>query len=156
MASGGPPIGRRLAALSWAERLLLIEAAGWLALARLAVVLLPFRVTSRRLGTHMAETSAADVPGAETSLRRVAWAIGAVARRTPWRSKCLEQAIAAKAMLRARGLPSTMYVGLARSPAAEWPSIDAHAWVRCGSVNVTGGSRVDRYAVVSTFADLAR
>jgi len=145
-----------LARLSWGERSLLVEAVSWLAVARLTVVLLPFRVASRHLGTHMAETPGADEPGATQDLRRIAWAIGAVARRTPWRSKCLEQAIAAKAMLRVRGLPNTMYVGVARPAEGGKVPLEAHAWLRCGSVHVTGGVRVERFAVTATFADPGR
>jgi hypothetical protein len=78
---------------------------------------------------------------------RVRWAIDAAARRTPWRSKCLEQAIAGKWMLRRRGIASTMYLGVVHNP------FEAHAWLRVGRMNVTGGSRVDRYAVVATFAE---
>jgi hypothetical protein len=110
------------------------------------VVVLPFRVLARRLGVRHAETpaSATDNPG----LGGIAWAIGAAARRAPWRSECLEQAIAAKAMLRRRGVASTLYLGMARDP------VGAHAWVRVGDVNVTGGRDVARYAVVASFADV--
>ncbi|HEX8054627.1 MAG TPA: lasso peptide biosynthesis B2 protein [Thermoleophilaceae bacterium] len=122
------------------------EAVAYLALARVAVVVLPFRVLARRLGVRHAETpaSATDNPG----LGGIAWAIGAAARRAPWRSECLEQAIAAKAMLRRRGVASTLYLGMARDP------VGAHAWVRVGDVNVTGGRDVARYAVVASFADV--
>jgi hypothetical protein len=79
---------------------------------------------------------------------RVAWAIGAAAGRVPWRAGCLEQAIAAKAMLRRRGIASTLYLGVTRDP------VGAHAWLRVGDVNVTGGRDVARYAVVASFADV--
>jgi hypothetical protein len=126
----------------------LVEAVGCLALARLAVVALPFRVLARRLGVPHAETSM--TASLDPSARRVAWAIGAAARRAPWRAECLEQAIAAKAMLRRRGIASTLYLGMARDPVA------AHAWLRVGDVNVTGGRDVTRYAVVASCADVER
>ncbi|HVH80878.1 MAG TPA: hypothetical protein VM782_15890, partial [Stellaceae bacterium] len=47
---------RRLAGLGRARRALLIEAAGWLLLARLALVLVPFPVLARRLGTFVPPT----------------------------------------------------------------------------------------------------
>ena len=122
------------------------EALACLAVARAAVILLPFRVLARRLGVRMGETPAAveiDPPS-----REVAWGIGAAACRVPWRSKCLEQAIAAKMMLRRRGVHSTLYLGLTREPMA------AHAWVRVGGWNVTGGQDVSGYAVVASFADV--
>ena len=122
------------------------EALAYLALARAAVIVLPFRVLSRRLGVRHAETPAAAT--SDPASRRVAWAIAAAARRAPWRTECLEQAVAAKAMLRRRGIPSTLYLGMARNPTA------AHAWLRVGDLNVTGGRDVAQYAVVASFADL--
>lgn len=122
------------------------EAIAYLAVARAAVVVLPFRVVASRLGVRHAETPAAAC--ADAASLRVAWAVAAAARRTPWRSECLEQAIAAKAMLRRRGIASTLYLGMAREPVA------AHAWLRVGDLNVTGGRDVGRYAVVASFADV--
>jgi hypothetical protein len=112
------------------------------------VIALPFRVVAPRLGMPQAETPAMASP--DLASRRVAWAIAAAARRAPWRSECLEQAIAAKAMLRRRGIASTLYLGMARDPVA------AHAWLRVGDLNVTGGRDVARYSVVASFADVDR
>ena len=135
--------------LTWSERFALAEATVWLALGRVAIVLVPFHALSRRLGTHMQESAAIVDPRHRAALRRIAWAIGAVSRRAPWRCKCLEQAFAAKRMLRLRRIPNTLYLGVARGEA----KIEAHAWVRSGDVYLTGGAERGRYAVVSTFAD---
>jgi hypothetical protein len=150
---GGRPAVRRglrtLRSLSWADRVLLAEAALRLAGARLAVRFLPFRFLSPHLGAHMQET------GNEVQdrglLRRVTWAIDAVSRRAPWRCKCLEQGIAAKMMLRRRHQPNTLYLGVARGD----QEVEAHAWVRSGTVYVTGGRDHERFTVVSSFADEA-
>ena len=138
------PLGRA----SWADRVLLVEAAVCLGAARAAVVLLPFRVLARGLGVHMAESPVSGAPPTD-GLRRISWAIGAISVRSPWRSKCLEQALAAKAMLRRRGVPNTLYLGVARGE----NGVEAHAWLRTGTVHVTGGRDTSRYGVVSTFAD---
>jgi len=98
----------------------------------------------------MAESPTA---GAPLDVSRIGWAIRVIAGRTPWRSMCLEQAIAAKVMLRRRRVPNTLYLGVARGPSAGEPPMIAHAWLRSGTVQVTGGAPVDQYAVVSTFAD---
>jgi hypothetical protein len=141
---------RTLRSLSWADRGLLAEATLRLATARLALLFLPFSFLSPRLGVPMKET------GEDTTdymlLRRVAWAVGAVSRRAPWRCKCLEQGIAAKMMLRRRRVTNTLYLGVARGDR----QLDAHAWLRSGTVYVTGGADHERFSVVSTFADEAR
>lgn len=138
----------RRSTLSPRDRALLGEAFACLALARLATLLLPFRVVARGLGAHNEESTRAEPATARA--RRVGAAVAVAARRTPWRSLCLEQAVAAKAMLRRRGIPSTLYLGVTAAP------FEAHAWVRVGEVNVTGGTDVDRFAVVATFADAER
>jgi hypothetical protein len=98
----------------------------------------------------MAETPFDDT---SPSVGRVGGAIQAVAGHTPWRSKCLEQAIAAKAMLRRRGVQNTLYLGVALDASGPHRRIIAHAWVRSGTVHVTGGAGVDDYAVVASYAD---
>jgi hypothetical protein len=80
-------------------------------------------------------------------VRRVEWAVATAARNLPWKPVCLPQAVAAQWMLRRKGIPSTLYLGI--DPAGNY---DAHAWVRAGAVIVTGGPSIQRYAVVSTFA----
>jgi hypothetical protein len=137
----------RLRQLSWVERAVLAEAVVCLAIARAAVRVLPFGMIAPRLGQRMTE-SPADAPSTRAA-RRVAWAIGAAARRTPWRSKCLEQGIAGKMMLRRRRVPSTLYLGVARP-------LETHAWLRVGTDTVLGGHDLDRYAVVAAFGDPGR
>lgn len=136
---------------SWRDWGLAIEATAWLALARLAILLLRFPKIAKRLGTPMTESTQDDDEHFRLVLRRIKWAIGAVSRRAPWRCKCLEQAIAAKMMLRRRNIPSTLYLGVAREKSGA--SAQAHAWLRCGSYYVTGGEDRLPYTVVSTFAD---
>ena len=139
---------RRIRRLVSRDGVRIAEALACLALARAAVVVLPFRLIAPRLGVRRAETP--PVAGLPPASRGVAWAVAVAARRTPWRSECLEQAIAAKTMLRRRGIQSTLYLGVARDPVA------AHAWLRVGELNVTGGHDVARYAVVASFADIER
>ena len=143
MRKGWSNRARRLLSRDGAQ---VAEALACLALARIAVIALPFRLLARRLGVRHAETPA--LAAADPASRRVAWAIAAASRRAPWRTECLEQAVAAKAMLRRRGIASTLYLGMARNPTA------AHAWLRVGDTNVTGGRDVAQYAVVASFADL--
>ncbi|HZD11211.1 MAG TPA: lasso peptide biosynthesis B2 protein [Candidatus Binatia bacterium] len=135
--------------LSWAERRLLLEAFLWLGAARFCLLIIPFRRIAPLLGAHMAQTG--DDVSLETArlAQRVGWAVSAAARRTPWESACLAQAIGAKAMLRRRQIDSTLYLGVARD---EKQALTAHAWLRCGSAIVTGGDH-SSYTVISSFAE---
>jgi hypothetical protein len=50
-------------------------------------------------------------------------------------------------MLRRRGIPSTLYLGV--DPDRGY---DAHAWVRVGPLVVTGTPATQRFVVVTSFA----
>jgi hypothetical protein len=133
--------------MPWADRLLLLEALIRLGAARLFVALFSGKTVLSRLGPQ-AETSDHDDPDAQDLVSRIRWALAAASRRAPWRCQCLEQAIAGKWMLRSRGYATTLYLGLALAD-----EIEAHAWLRCGSLIVTGGTGEARFAVMSKFGD---
>ncbi|MEO1800116.1 MAG: lasso peptide biosynthesis B2 protein, partial [Cyanobacteria bacterium J06629_2] len=69
---------------------------------------------------------------------------------TPWQSKCLVQAIAAKRMLQSRKIVSTLYLGVTRN---SHQSLEAHAWLRSGQMYLTGGREREEFTVVATFAE---
>jgi hypothetical protein len=76
--------------------------------------------------------TAADGIGPE----RVGWAVQTAARLVPWRSDCLVQAIAAQRWLGRERRPTQLVIGVHKDAAGRF---EAHAWLRCGSVTVTGG-----------------
>jgi hypothetical protein len=140
-------LARELWRLSWRDRLLLLETIFCLALAALAIAVLPF--------THLGLLASFPVCGqappqqrrlAET--RRVRWAVVACARRVPWRAMCFQQGLAAQFMLRRRGIPSVLSYGVA--PDNE-RGLSAHVWVRDRDVDIIGGAIASRYAVLATF-----
>ena len=75
--------------------------------------------------------------------------VARVAKRVPWESQCLVQAMVAQRLLRGYGLNSTLYLGVGRA-ADEGNKMVAHAWVRCGPYYVCGGNG-HTYARVATF-----
>ena len=72
----------------------------------------------------------------EVNLARLSWAFGAAAARVPWRSDCLPQAMAADRWLRRYGMRPQFFVGVAKDVHGR---LEAHAWLRCDNVTVTGG-----------------
>ena len=131
------------------DRRLLVEAFCWLGLARLAILTVPFRRIAPFLGRTMKE-----LPHDES--RHLALAAGisraveTAARHTPWESKCLARAMAAKLMLRRRGARSTLYLGLAKD---ENGGLLAHAWLRYGEMILTGAPVHMQCTVIATFAE---
>ena len=130
---------------------MLLEAASWLGLMRLAILLLPFRRLAALLRLSPGEDGLAPKPVEVDLARSIGWAVRVVAGRTPWQSACLVQALAGMVMLRRRGIGGTLYLGVAKEP--DLPeTLAAHAWLRCGAVVLTGANGYERYTVLSAFS----
>ncbi len=142
---------RKLAALSWADRWLLVQVFVLLGVARLALRVIPFRRLARRLGALQTDAP----PEHLAQARRVSLAIARISPYTPWTSNCFPQALVAKYWLRRRGIPTTLYLGVALNKTADAPNSEmtAHAWLRCGPLLVTGGRGHERYTVTACFGD---
>ena len=141
---------RKFLALPAAERGCLLEAACWLGLARLAILVLPFRRVAPFLGRHMARSPEQAGAAPADLLDRLSWALATTSRRLPWGCKCLAQAMAGKAMLQRRRLPSTLYLGLAKEGEAQ---LQAHAWLRCGQRILTGRQGMIGFTIIASFAE---
>ncbi|HWD58307.1 MAG TPA: lasso peptide biosynthesis B2 protein [Stellaceae bacterium] len=143
---------RRLADIGRRQRALLIEAALWLLLARLALALVPFARLARRLGTFVPpsdpQVAERRLGGSDEHVRlaeEISWAVTRAARHVPYRAACLPQAMAARMMLKRRRVPSVLHFGAAMD--AGHP-LDTHAWLEAVGVEVTGFPASD-------FADIA-
>jgi len=60
------------------------------------------------------------------------------------------QAMTGKVMLRRRGIPGTLYLGLAKDGDS---ALSAHAWLRCGERILSGGPTHDQFTVIAHFAE---
>lgn len=81
-------------------------------------------------------------------IRRVRWAVQAAARRAPFRAVCLQQGLAAQAMLRRRGVPAVLHYGAAPHPEK---GLQAHVWVTAGGLPVIGVEEAAGFAEVARF-----
>lgn len=135
------------------ERQLFLEAFFALARARLLLATRPFNQVAERLG-QAGEESPPDIsPRHEELAGQIGHAVETVARRTPWESRCLAQALAAWRMLHRRDIAGTIYFGVAPNPDKPF---DAHAWLRCGTRIVTGGKGHENFRVISCFAQIGK
>ncbi|TRZ40604.1 lasso peptide biosynthesis B2 protein [Niallia circulans] len=133
--------------LNMQRRTLLIEAFFYLGRARY-LKLLPFEKVAPSLGEQSTETSISSSVH-DQMITDVSYAVITASKHTFWDSSCLVQAIAATRMLNKRKIESTLYMGIARD---EDGSMIAHAWVRSGSLFVTGAETMNQFTVVKTFA----
>jgi hypothetical protein len=120
--------------MSAAERRLIYEAALMLALARLIVLTVPFRVI-----TPWLRRAPAGMSCDQRWLLAVRQAVTIAARNVPWNSVCLPQALAAKAMLARRGCGSTFHLGAAFDSNGK---LIAHAWLVAGGQVVVGAAGI--------------
>jgi len=146
-------LARRFGQVSTRRRALLAEAVTCLFAARLALIFIPFPRLARRLGTFVpptdprvlrTKTVAAD--GQALLAEDIGWAVTRAARYLPFKAVCLPQAMAARIMLKRRGVESVIHFGAAKG--TEKP-LDAHAWLDAAGVEVTG------YPVAAQFAEIA-
>ena len=128
------------------DQWLVLEAVAALTVASLSLRLTKFARLAPYLGRHMTESPTDVAPADATQAARVRWAIERTAAALPWKPVCLPQAVAAKLMLRRRGIDSTLYMGL------DPLTYDAHAWLRVGTDIVTGAAERPRFQALSSFA----
>jgi hypothetical protein len=124
-----------------AESVLLLVAAG------LALQAVPFRVVAPLLGRRCSRfpicTSSVDL----ATTHHVRRTLNRVARHLPWRPRCFSRAIAAKLILRRRGISSVLCLGIRRCG----DKIEAHAWVLAGAVVVTGRDSLEEFTPIAWF-----
>jgi hypothetical protein len=99
------------------------------------VLAFPARKLFAWTGRVRAGVTSTDAP------ERIGRCLARIGGRTPWRSKCLEQALAGRIMLGRRGIASSIHLGLDRKAGATSMSqgMDAHAWLVVGDQVVMGG-----------------
>lgn len=117
----------------------------------------PFRRLMPAMGLHLDDSAEQPANPAEPASRqdprvgRLAWAVDAAARRTPWESKCLAQSLTAATLLRMRGQPVLVFLGVRPARTAEGQPMTAHAWCVSGDRIVTGAGEHATHAVVAVF-----
>ncbi len=146
---------RRFATFDAARQALLIEAALWLLLARVALIAVPFPRLAPYLGAFVAPEDervigARSIGTAEQAriAARVGWAVCAAARHVPFTAVCLPQAMAARMMLGRRGVPSVLHFGAAKG---RHEPLDAHAWLDAVGVEVTGFPIAHEFTEIACF-----
>jgi hypothetical protein len=145
------PLLRRFRGISWRRCCLLLEAAFWLIVARLAVAFVCFPRIARHIGRlHPPSDLRADLIQDREVAREVAWAIDRSARLLPVRLVCLPRALAAWQMLHLRGIWSRVHCGASSDPGRA--TLITHAWVDASGVEVTGYPEAHHCVEIGFFA----
>jgi len=123
----------------------LLFAEAFLSLARARIMLLfrPFNKILPVLKDDAVPTTQPDI----ALLELIQISIARAAAKSPWRTECFEQALAARMMLKKRGIATTTYFGVLKNN----DKIEAHAWLKCGDFVVTGWKKIEFYTVLSSY-----
>jgi hypothetical protein len=128
---------------SLADAPILAEALAALALASLAIALLPFR--------RVAAAASAPGRGPERAdpetVRRARSAVTGWSRRVPWRAVCFQKGLAVHWMLRRRGIPSVLLYGVRNGG----DGLAAHVWVDVDDQTVIGGEEAANFTCLARF-----
>lgn len=134
-----------------AEHLLRAEAAIYLLLARLALALFSFQQLTRFISRRSKRPELTG-PDRERAGKQVRSAIFRVCRQGSFETTCLHRAVVAQAMLRRRGVSTTLYYGAKTIPDC---GLRAHAWVQDGVAGVVGCrvAQRDGYHVLANYPE---
>lgn len=136
--------------LSFSQKCMFFEALFWLVLAKLLIVLVPFRKIAPYLGVLNGDVRSR-LSSAETKKSEaVKLAILMTSGNVGWKSVCLDQAMAASVMLKRRKVPHQLCMGVKKDE--QKAAIEAHAWIMCGDKILIGGQRSRLFAVTALFA----
>jgi len=109
-----------------------------LASVRLGLRLTTFRRLRDSVGRIARSRGSPDPTPGEAD--RIGWAVGSAARFLP-DATCLPQALAAEAILRRRGHPADLRLGVTRDA----NGVEAHAWVESYGRVIVGDGELERF-----------
>ena len=132
---------RKFLSLSSADRSLLLKSAFLLGVITLGLELRSFQ-TMQRFSMGKSQKTARVRHADRSVANRIAWAVRVASRYVP-AATCLSQALAARMLLKQRGCPARLQIGVAKG---ERGQLEAHAWVESEGRIVVGNSRdLSRY-----------
>jgi len=127
-----------------------LEALFLLHVSNLFIMFMPFKRIAGKIGKLQVESRKFPINSAK--INDVEHAVRRASRFCLHKSRCYDQALTGKFMLKRRNLPATIYFGLAKDVQN---GLSAHAWVRCGSRIVTGKKGMENFTVIAAFGDPA-
>lgn len=127
-----------------------IKAYIYTGIARGFILFVPFNKLRKKMGKQKIESSTNVDIETYRIAKKIGWVVTQVSKYTPWKSKCLVQALTAQNMLKKKGISTTIYLGVKKDGK---DNMLAHAWIRCGAYIVTGGINKHEYTIVAKFTN---
>ena len=143
---------RKFFRLPRGERWLLVKVALLLGAIRVGLRLLPFQ-TLKRLLDSVSRASPESHRSNQFPSDHIAWAVITATPFVLGDKTCLTQALAAQLLLKRRGYPASLRIGVGQTTEKE---LVAHAWVESGDRVVVGGGDLSRYTPLPAFDEKQR
>ena len=135
--------------LNLIEKAFILEAIFFLTLAKISILLIPFKFLSNFLGEENGDPKTFLSLREQDAVSLIGLSINYAANNLPWKSVCLPRAMAAKVMLRRRRIESTLFLGLSKNK--ESKILSAHAWIKAGDQIVTGKNGIQDKTIITSF-----
>ena len=146
---------RQFAALNANEKLLILHAWWLLGYIRAATLSIPFKHLTASLQHHRQKVSPVSLDSKELEqAARIGKLVSTASKYTPWHTPCLTQVLVVQRLLCRRGIPGQFYLGVRKGGAktGESDDLEAHAWLQCDNLIVSGGVGCQDFAVLSTYS----
>jgi len=135
----------------FSEQRLLVNAFVVVAIIRLALWVLPFKMVRERVASLRAKKNS-DEPVSFIQVKKLTSAVKRASRYVPMAS-CLTQALTAQVLLRRLGVRGILRIGVTKGSEGKF---EAHAWLESHGRIIIGGSRdLHRYTVLSGLKELS-
>lgn len=118
------------------------------AVSRFALSFVPFKKIRPYLGTPGVESVVDSNIEHTAYLKKLKTALTLCKKYTPWKTECYTMALTGKIILNRKKLISTIYIGFRKDVTNEY---EGHAWLRCGTIILTGNNNIASYQVQSFF-----
>lgn len=138
-------------ALPLRDKLFFLDAVLLLSISKMVVLTLPFKKVAPYLGKVNSPIDNRLDSLQTAKAERVKLFVQMAAGNVPFKSVCLDQAMAGMLLLRRFKIPSNLCLGVKRNDKEQ--KLDAHAWIECGGRILIGGQRSLQYTKVAHFAN---
>lgn len=131
-------------------KLFVLELCSFLTLAKAAIVLLPFSFISKYILTkRLGKPYTKDIEQKYNTLHKTTAYTYELSQYLPWKSLCLDQALAARWMLHRRKITTKLYFGVMLDHTIH-KKVKAHAWLMVGEHCVTGHG-YESYRIINEY-----
>jgi len=137
--------------LPFRDKLFFLDTVLLLSISKLVIFTVPFKKVAPYLGKVNGTIEDTIDTRQTDKAERVKLFVNMAAGNVPFKSVCLDQAMAGMLLLRRFKIPSNLCLGVKRNEKEQ--KLDAHAWIECGGRILIGGQRSLQYNKVAHFTN---